>query len=144
MRDKEIEKEFADRNASGLYSFVRKNRFKPFTISDGMRQAYADLAKEKGIPNVLNKKTQKKINKIIKKMYKQRLNKEFKIKTEDYVDEKSLIDTILPGDQSQAPLPATPTPKVAQIPAQMNPQTGLTRTESALLSPSEQVIARRT
>jgi len=77
-------------------------------------------------------------------MYKQRLNKEFKIKTEDYVDEKSLIDTILPGDQSQAPLPATPTPKVAQIPAQMNPQTGLTRTESALLSPSEQVIARRT
>ena len=109
-----------------------------------MRQAYADLAKEKGIENILDKKTQKKINKIIKKMYKQRLNKEFKIKTEDYVDEKSLIDKILPGDQSQAPLPATPMPKVAQIPPQTNPQTGLTRTESALLSPSEQVIARRT
>ena len=71
MRNKEIEKEFADRDASGLYSFVQKNRFKPFTISDGMRQAYADLAKEKNIPNVLNKKTQKKINKIIKMLYKQ-------------------------------------------------------------------------
>jgi hypothetical protein len=144
MRDKEIEKEFADRGASGLYSFVRKNRFKPFTISDGMRAAYADMAKEKGIENVLDKKTQKKLNKIIKKMYKQRLNKEFRIKTEDYVDEKSLIDKVLPGDQSQAPLPATPMPKIAAIAPQINQQTGLTRTESALLSPEEQVIARRT
>ena len=40
-------------------------------------------------------------------------------------------------------LPPTSMPKVAQIPPQTNPQTGLTRTESALLSPSEQVIARR-
>ena len=46
-----------------LYKLIKKNRFKPFTISDGMVQAYADLAKEKGIPNVLDKKTQKKIQK---------------------------------------------------------------------------------
>ena len=113
-----------------------------------MVQAYADLAKEKGIPNVLDKKTQKKINKMIKKMYKQRLNKEFRIKVEDYVDEKEPLFKraigIITGDQSQAPLPATPMPKVAQIPTQINPQTGLTRTEAALLSPEEQVIARRT
>ena len=40
-------------------------------------------------------------------------------------------------------LPNTPMPtiKTAQ---NINPQTGLTQTESALLSPSEQVIARRT
>ena len=42
------------------------------------------------------------------------------------------------------PLPNMPSPKIAAIPPQMNPQTGLTRNESALLSPSEQVIARRT
>ena len=44
------------------------------------------------------------------------------------------------------PLPGTPMPDqklVASMP-QINQQTGLTRTESALLSPSEQVIARRT
>ena len=44
------------------------------------------------------------------------------------------------------PLPQTPMPDkklVASMP-QTNLQTGLTRTESALLSPSEQVIARRT
>ena len=45
-----------------------------------------------------------------------------------------------------APLPPTPMPDqklVASMPP-INQQTGLTRTESALLSPSEQVIARRT
>ena len=44
------------------------------------------------------------------------------------------------------PLPKTPMPDkklVASMP-QINKQTGLTRTQSALLSPSEQVIARRT
>ena len=42
------------------------------------------------------------------------------------------------------PLPQTPMPKVANIGAPQDPQTGLTRSESALLSPSEQEIARRT
>ena len=42
------------------------------------------------------------------------------------------------------PLPNTPMPNVAATAMQKNPQTGLTRTETALLSPAEQVIARRT
>jgi hypothetical protein len=45
------------------------------------------------------------------------------------------------------PLPATSMPnrRMATLPSlQKNPVTGLTRTESALLSPDEQVIARRT
>ena len=50
------------------------------------------------------------------------------------------------GSGSAPPLPKTPMPDqrlVASMP-QTNLRTGLTRTESALLSPSEQVIARRT
>ena len=50
------------------------------------------------------------------------------------------------GKANAAPLPKTPMPDqklVASMP-QINQQTGLTRTQSALLSPSEQVIARRT
>jgi len=50
------------------------------------------------------------------------------------------------GKAEAAPLSKTPMPDqklVASMP-QTNLQTGLTRTESALLSPSEQVIARRT
>ena len=45
------------------------------------------------------------------------------------------------------PLPQTPQPmkQMAGLASlQKNPMTGLTRTQSALLSPSEQVIARRT
>ena len=59
----------------------------------------------------------------------------------DYVSE-----TITETDTktAQAPLPQTPAPKVGTIPPQINQQTGLTRTEAALLSPSEQQIARTT
>jgi len=51
-----------------------------------------------------------------------------------------------PGDESKIqtpPLPKTSMPNVAPV-AQTSPQTGLTRSETALLSPSEQEIARRT
>ena len=40
------------------------------------------------------------------------------------------------------PLPNTPMPKV-QMASNINPTTGLTQTQEALLSPSEQVIAKR-
>ena len=141
MRDKEIAKEFGERGAGGLYNFIRKNKFKPFTISDNMVYVYAQLAKEKGIPNVLTRKVQKRINRIIKKLYKQRLNQPFKIDVKDYVSE---VVTDTGTKTAEAPLPQTPTPKVAAIAPQINQQTGLTRTEAALLSPSEQQIARKT
>ena len=51
------------------------------------------------------------------------------------------------GDQSKIqtpPLPKTPMPKLAANTQQKNPQTNLTRTEEALLSPSEKIIAGRT
>jgi len=47
------------------------------------------------------------------------------------------------GKAPVSPLPNTPAPRI-QTAALNNPTTSLTRTESALLSPSEQVIARRT
>jgi len=76
-----------------------------------------------------------------------------KIKKEPTLLEKvipKIRQMIFPGSpQAKAPtppLPGTPMPDkklVASMP-QINQQTGLTRTQSALLSPSEQVIARRT
>ena len=105
-----------------------------------MVKVYKDLAKEKGIPNLLNSKTRRRINKIIRKLYKQRLNQPFKIDVKDYVSE---VITETDTKTAQAPLPKTPMPKVAVAP-QINQQTGLTRSEAALLSPSEQQIARTT
>jgi len=60
---------------------------------------------------------------------------------------KKLVNPLadLTGQKPQAPpLPQTPMPNVAAAAMQKNPQTGLTRTETALLSPSEQEIARKT
>jgi len=47
------------------------------------------------------------------------------------------------ADIQTPPLPSTPMPRVQMAQAK-NPRTNLTRTESALLSPSEQIIASRT
>jgi hypothetical protein len=60
---------------------------------------------------------------------------------------KQLVNPLkgLTSQKPQAPpLPNTPMPNVAVAAMQKSPQTGLTRTETALLSPSEQVIARKT
>ena len=54
----------------------------------------------------------------------------------------------LKGDQSslpkpQIPIPNVPMPNVFPVTASVDPTTNLTRTETALLSPEEQVIAQR-
>jgi hypothetical protein len=73
-----------------------------------------------------------------------------KIKKEPTLLEKvipKIRNMVFPGtSQTKAPLPQTPMPdkKLVASTPQINQQTGLTRTESALLSPSEQEIARRT
>jgi hypothetical protein len=78
------------------------------------------------------------------------LNTDWTIDAEDffYKEPSKKDETPLPTEGGevweQTSLPRTSMPKVAQIPPQINQQTGLTRTESALLSPEEQVIARRT
>ena len=61
----------------------------------------------------------------------------------------SIKKLITPGSPYESkiktpPLPKTDMPKLAANPQQINNQTGLTRTETALLSPSEQEIVRRT
>ena len=56
---------------------------------------------------------------------------------------KKLVNPLagLTSQKPQAPpLPQTPMPNVAAAAMQKNPQTGLTRTETALLSPSEQQL----
>ena len=52
--------------------------------------------------------------------------------------------TVQQANIQTPPLGNTPMPKVKNVAQNVNPQTGLTRTQSALLSPTEQIIARRT
>jgi hypothetical protein len=136
MRDKEIKKEFDDRGMKDLYKKIRTNRFKPFEISDRMVEVYEELAKEKGIKNPLNKRSEKQIKRIIKRLKKQRLNKEYIIDEKMYVSDASSMQT--------PPLPNLPSPRIMAQTQQKDPNTNLTQTETALLSPTEQVIASRT
>ncbi len=136
MRDKEIKKEFDDRGMGPLYKKIRTNRFKPFEISDRMKEVYEQLAKEKGIPNPLNKRSEKMIKRIIKRLKKQRLNRDFIIDQSMYVSDASNMQT--------PPLPNMPSPRIMAQTQQKDPNTNLTETEQALLSPEEQVIASRT
>ena len=146
MSDKEIRQIFKDRNMEPLFKLIRKNKFKPFGVTEGMEDAYKKLAERYDIPNPLTKRIRRRLNKIEKRLKKQRLNKEFKIDEERYLLEPRAS---LPAGMDKAPttpLPQTPMPDqklVASMP-QINQQTGLTSTEAALLSPSEQEIARRT
>ena len=73
----------------------------------------------------------------------QLLDQPFMIKEEDWLhkDDTSQLNTPLIPATSQAPV--TPQVNVAAAP-QINQQTGLTRNEAAILSPSEQEIAKRT
>ena len=61
---------------------------------------------------------------------------------------KNLINKVLPGEPMSKiqtpPLGDTPQPKLVENTQQIDPTTNLTRTETALLSPTEKVIAGRT
>lgn len=142
MRDREIKQIFEDRNQGKLYKkYLNRNKFQPFNISQGYIDAYEELAKEKGIANPLNKGVRNRIKKIIKRLKKQKLNSPYIIKTSDYV-------AALPGQTqstnmtAQLNTPPVNSQLVASAP-QSNQQTGLTRTETALLSPEEQAIRLR-
>ncbi len=137
MRDKKIAEEFSDRNAMRLYGFVENNRFDPFSVSTDVIAAYAKESEEKNIPNPLNNKVLKKLEKMRKDMSKLKLNQDFNIDVEKY---------LLPeADTSMVPpLPETPMPNVSVTQTTPNVmQTGLTPVETALLSEEEKMIKLR-
>jgi hypothetical protein len=136
MTKREISKIFNDRGAGDLLKYIAKGRFKPFDISDNMKNKYRELAKEKGIPNPLDRRAIREISRIRKRLFRQRLNKEFIIDRDRYTS----VPTTLPNTAVvQSPMPVVP-----KQTAQVIPQTGLTQTETALLSPTEQIIRQRT
>jgi len=147
LRRKEIKRIFEDRGQGKLYqAYLRRNKFQPFTISENMEQSYEDLAKEKGIPNPLNKGVKRRLKKIIKRLKKQKLNRDYIIKESDYLSVQPRDNQIQQEPfKSQTALPATPGIDAQQF-AQTNQNitpTGLTHTETALLSNEEKAMRLR-
>ena len=151
---KDIKEIFESRNRGDIYKMIVKNKFKPLSISEGMEDAYEKIDKRYGAGNPLTKRVKKRIKKLEKKLKKQRLNKEFKLlkEKEIYAPKKEKKSEAIIEEQTTdmakqtPPLPPTsmPVANQAQLMAQKSPQTNLTRTEEALLSPSEKIIAART
>ena len=151
---KVIKEIFESRNRGDIYEMIIKNKFKPLSVSEGMEDAFEKISERYGIDNPLTKRIKKKIKKLEKKLKKQKLNKDFKLLKEKdiYAPKKEIKSEGIIEEQTTdiakqtAPLPPTPMPVVnqAQMASAKNPQTNLTRTQEALLSPSEKIIAGRT
>ena len=137
MRDPKIAEIFIRRNSKPLYQFIENNRFEPFSVTKNVIRDYAIMSKENNIPNPLNRRVLKQLKKIEKQLYKQRLNKDFIINEEDYLLPE-------PNTSMVPPLPEQPQPNVSIVQSTPNVmQTGLTPTETALLSEEEKMIAIR-
>ena len=141
-----IYKEFEERGKGNLFRDLMKNKFTPF--SSDMKWAHEkalDERRTKGLPNPLdgNSKILSLMEMVMNKA--QYLNQDFVIDEEKWIPKKKKAI----GDQSSIetpPLGKTPMPVANNMQMTMakNPQPNLTRTEEALLAPSEQIIAGRT
>ena len=144
MRDPKIEEIFGARNEMPLYQNIEDNNFFPILISERAALQLAQLAEDKGIPNVLSDEILEIIEEMSLDMAELQLNKDFDLNIDNYLIKTS-------DDQASAqtpPLPvqvtnANPNPEVinsGQI-AQLN--NGLTMAENALLSDEEKMIKLR-
>jgi len=140
MRDDKIEEIFGARNEMPLYQNIENNQFFPLLISQRAALQFAQLAEDKGIPNVLTDEILEVIEEMSLDMGELKLNQEFNLDIEKYLiptaDEASLITPPLPKEVVDTAV----NPNVVnsgQV-AQLN--NGLTMTENALLSEEEKMI----
>ena len=125
-----------DRRGKGKdFNALRANRFTPFDIPEGLIDEYIRNAQVNRYTNPMNMSTFSIINSILRELNRLYLDNDFPL---------DLIREFTIG--SAPPLPNMPMPNVNTVNTTqaVDPRTNLTRTETALLSPEEQVIASRT
>lgn len=140
MRDDKIEEIFNVRREGPLYGDIEDNKFFPILISKGQVEGIEDLSKDKKIPNILNERVMRKIEKMEQDMERLKLNKDFDLDINKY-----LLQNVNTSELQTPPLPKEVTetavnPNVinsGQV-AQLN--NGLTMAENALLSDEEKMI----
>jgi len=134
----ELRREFKDRQiSSGEYSNLEDGEFKPFYPSKDIQKRFREIAEELGSYNPFEE-ARETIRELFEEFKDMSLEDLWEIPVEEFLFQESF------DVSQQQPLPQTPMPNVQPQTAQLNPTTGLTRTEQALLSPEEQEIARRT
>ena len=144
MRNKEIQEMFVKRGLGPSYEALIKGRFRPFKITSGYRRALDDLSKEKLIPNPLDRRTERTLQRIIRQLERgQRLNEKYIINEEDYIIDKSDVSMLTPPLSNQV-LSAQPSEQVIQT-ASVAPidESGLTAVEKALYDEGEKQMTLR-
>ena len=130
-----LRREFSDRQISPVtFRNLAVGKFEPYFPSEDIQARFAEIARNLGDPNVFTEvaPTLRSMRSLFRTLP---LDGAFDVDLNDFLFE----ETLLP------PLPSTPQPVVnTQTTAQqIDPNTNLTRTQQALLSPEEQVIASR-
>ena len=133
-----IAKEFADRGLQKPYGRLSEAVFEPYFPSRNIQREFEEIAE-----NIQQDNPFEDAIDVLDEMYNDfadfDLSEEFEIDINNYLPTTGFLKDLF----GKAP-PQTPMPNVQPTTQQINPTTNLTRTEQALLSPEEQVIASRT
>ena len=135
--DSELFGEFIDRQISArTYNALSQGMFDPYYPSRGVISKFQEIADDLGGINPFME-IQPIINDLYQDLNGLSLDMDFEIE-EGYEDIEEFISQVPPLPQQPQPVVQSPV-----LTGQINPQTRLTQTETALLSPMEQLIRQR-
>jgi hypothetical protein len=127
--------EFKDRQLSdATFRNLARGKFEPYFPSEDIQERFREIANNLGDPNIF-REVESTLRLMSSEFRSLPLNGAFDVELNDYLFE----------DIATPPLPNLPQPSVntqANV-GTIDPTTNLTRTETALLSPGEQVIRQR-
>ena len=130
-----LQSEFKDRQLSdAAFNNLSRGRFEPYFPSDDIQQRFAEISRNLGDPNVFTE-VRPTLRLMLQEFKRLPLTSSFDSDVNDFLFEEAPL----------IPLPQTGQPIVnTQANVQnVDPTTNLTSTETALLSPEEQVIRQR-
>ena len=129
-----LQQEFKDRQLSPkTYRDLELGNFEPYFPSEDIQRRFAEIARNLGDVNVFPIVAP--TLRLMRNLFEQQpLGGRFDLQLGDF-----LLEDISTPSLPQQPQPITPAPRANVIPS-----TGLTQTETALLSPEEQIIRQRT
>ena len=153
----DLAQKYKDRDILNHYKYLEGGLFRPYTISKPLMQKTEKIYQELStnfdnieITKTLSNDTLYSLQKMIGDMSRVPLGENFSnyIKLEDYLigDKKTLLGPRSEGPVNVQPLPPQPQPNpqvVSKPPMPINQQTGLTPTETGLLTDAEKAIRLR-
>ena len=135
VNNNRLRTEFKDRQLSDeAFRNLSRGKFEPYFPSEDIQERFAEIAKNLGDPNIFREVVST-LRLMTSEFRTLPLDSNFDVELNDYLFE----------DIATPPLPSLPQPTVnTQANVQnVDPTTNLTSTETALLSPEEQVIRQR-